>query len=77
MRDIEELFKSHGASVIKKMDDGSELDATLIRFHLPAQLEPGMELPEKWCQVAQRISRSEEAVTRWEVTASDPSFAMT
>ena len=72
MRDVEEIFRSCGATVIKNMDDGSDLDAALMRFHLPVHLKPGMKLPEKWCQVAQRISRSEEAMTRWEVVASAP-----
>ena len=71
MTDVENLLRSCGATVIKNMDDGAELDATLMRFHLPARITADTEFPDRWCQVAQRISRSEDAMTRWEVVASD------
>ena len=69
--EVEELLASCGASVIKQMDDGSDLDATLMRFHLPDHIDADMHFPETWCQVAQRLARSEDAMTRWEVVASD------
>lgn len=72
MNDVEHLMSDRGALVIKNMDDGSELDATLMRFNLPTIIDANTQFPETWCQVAQRISRSEDAMTRWEVVASDP-----
>ena len=72
MADVEGLLSSCGAAVIKTMDDGADLDATLMRFHLPAHITGKTIFPDRWCQVAQRISRSEDAMTRWEVVASDP-----
>ena len=62
-----------GATVIKDMDDGSDLDACLMRFNLPQTFSADYSLEgKKWVQVAQRISRSEEAMCRWEVVSNDP-----
>ena len=72
MADVEAAMRSRGATVIKDMDDGSDLDATLMRFNLPEHFSASSSFPDRWCQVAQRISRSEDAMTRWEVVASDP-----
>ncbi len=71
MLDVENAMRQRGATVIKEMDDGSDLDATLMRFNLPEHINGDTRFPESWCQVAQRISRSEDAMTRWEVVASD------
>ncbi|MGN0906396.1 MAG: hypothetical protein ACI4NM_04550, partial [Bullifex sp.] len=61
-----------GAHVIKTMDDGSDLDATLMRFGLPERFTSDTALDsEVWAQVAQRISRSEDAMCRWEVVSND------
>lgn len=70
MDEVEQVMKQRGASIIKEMDDGSDLDAVLMRFNLPLSFGKGDELPAVWAQVAQRISRSEDAMTRWEVVAS-------
>ena len=70
MDDVENAMKSLGADVIKNMDDGSDLDAALMRFNLPGRLSSSTAFPSSWAQVAQRISRSEDAMTRWEVVAS-------
>ena len=72
MADVEAAMRARGATVIKDMDDGSDLDATLMRFNLPEHFSASSSFPDRWCQVAQRISRSEDAMTRWEVVASDP-----
>ena len=72
MDDVENVMRAKGATVIKRMDDGSDLDATLMRFNLPKHFDASSSFPSSWCQVAQRISRSEDAMTRWEVVASDP-----
>lgn len=71
MKDVENEMIRRGARVIKTMDDSSDLDATLMRFSLPDVFDKNSQLSGTWCQVAQRISRSEDAMTRWEVVASD------
>ena len=51
----------------------SDLDACLMRFNLPKTFSADYSLDgKKWVQVAQRISRSEEAMCRWEVVSNDP-----
>lgn len=70
MQEVEDEMKKRGALVIKDMDDGSDLDATLMRFNLPAHFDKDMAFPDNWIQVAERISRSEDAMTRWEVVAA-------
>ncbi|MBQ8075207.1 MAG: hypothetical protein IJ237_04395 [Oscillospiraceae bacterium] len=70
MAEVETLMRTCGATVIRDMDDGSDLDATLMRFCLPEHITAETEFPELWCQVAQRISRSEDGMCRWEVVAS-------
>ena len=71
MDDVEKLMALKGASVVKRMEDGSDLDAVLMRFNLPAKITAKTSLDGTWCQVAERISRSEDAMTRWEVVSSD------
>ena len=71
MDEVERIMRERGAVVIKDMDDGSELDATLMRFNLPGHFSAASSFPRSWAQVAQRISRSEDAMARWEVVASD------
>jgi phosphomannomutase len=73
MDEVESRMRELGATVIKEMDDGSDLDACLMRFNLPEKFGAGFSLEDrKWIQVAQRISRSEEAMCRWEVVSNDP-----
>ena len=68
---VEKRMKELGAIIIKEMDDGSDLDATLMRFNLPVSFDAGTNLDgEIWAQVAQRISRSEDAMCRWEVVSN-------
>lgn len=72
MTRVEERMKEEGATIIKTMDDGSDLDATLMRFNLPVVFDSTTSLDgKKWAQVAQRISRSEDAMCRWEVVSND------
>lgn len=71
MREVEEEMKKRGATIIKTMDDGSDLDATLMRFSLPPIIDKNTKFDENWCQVAERISRSEDAMTRWEVVSGN------
>ena len=73
MDEVENRMRELGATVIKEMDDGSDLDACLMRFNLPKTFSADYSLDgKKWVQVAQRISRSEEAMCRWEVVSNDP-----
>ena len=73
MDEVENKMRSLGATVIKEMDDGSDLDACLMRFNLPVTFDANSSLEgRKWVQVAQRISRSEDAMCRWEVVSNDP-----
>ena len=68
---VENRMRKLGATVIKDMDDGSDLDATLMRFNLPIKFDEKTNLEGKiWAQVAQRISRSEDAMCRWEVVSN-------
>lgn len=74
MAEVEKTMADRGALIIKDMDDGSVLDATLMRFNLPCVIESTTQLNKEWVQVAQRISRSEDAMTRWEVVSSKESL---
>ncbi len=72
MDEVEKKMREEGATVIKNMDDGSDLDATLMRFNLPIAFDSNSSLEGRvWAQVAQRISRSEDAMCRWEVVSND------
>ncbi len=71
MDEVEAVMRKKGACIVRTMDDGSDLDAVLMRFGLPADIDASASFDGSWCQVAQRISRSEDAMTRWEVVASD------
>lgn len=71
MKEVEDRMKELGAVVIKEMDDGDSLDATLMRFNLPITIDANTNLDGQiWCQVAERISRSEDAMCRWEVVSN-------
>lgn len=68
---VEKRMRELGAIVIDRMEDGSDLDATLMRFNLPEKFTKDTNLEGKvWGQVAQRISRSEDAMARWEVVSN-------
>ena len=71
MTEVETAFRARGLSVFTTMEDGSSLDATLMRKGLPEIIDAKTDLTRPWYQVAQRISRSEEGMMRWEVVASD------
>ena len=70
LSDVETEFVGRGLSVIKTMEDGSGLDATLMRSGLPEIITADTDVSKPWYQVAQRISRSEEGMTRWEVVSN-------
>ena len=67
---VEARMRELGAEAVKVMDDGDSLDATLLRFSVPAGIARGERLDGSWCQIAERISRSEDAVVRWDISAS-------
>lgn len=67
---ITSRMKELGASIIENMEDGTSLEATLMRFNLPAKITKETELTD-WSQVSQRISASEDGVIRWEICSSD------
>ncbi len=72
---VEDAMVKKGARAIKTMDDGSDLDATLLRFGLPERIDASVSLDERpWCQLVQRISRSEDGLCRWEVVSNDRKF---
>ena len=68
---VEARMLSLGAAAVKEMDDGDSLDATLMRFSVPSGIAEGERPEGSWCQIAERISRSEDAVVRWDISASD------
>ncbi|HEY9053890.1 MAG TPA: hypothetical protein VIO60_03625 [Rectinemataceae bacterium] len=70
MVEVEAEFAGRGFLVMKSMEDGGSLDATLMRSGLPEVIGPDTDLEKPWCQVAQRITRSEEGMTRWEVASN-------
>lgn len=41
-----------------------------MRKGLPLKIDESSDLEGSWLQVAQRISRSEEGIARWEVASS-------
>ncbi len=67
MRDVENEMLRRGAKATRDMDDGSSLDALLLRYGVPRDLTAGSDLSTAWWQVSGRVSRSEDAVCRWEI----------
>ena len=70
VNEVEAAFRAKGLQVFKAMEDGNDLDATLMRAGLPEHICKDTNLNGDWLQVAQRISRSEEGMARWEVSSS-------
>lgn len=68
--EVEQLFRSRNLEIFKTMEDGTSLDATLMRSGLGEHIDASTCLDGDWLQVAQRISRSEEGTARWEVSSS-------
>jgi phosphomannomutase len=75
MEKVEKVFKDKGLTIIKKMEDGNDLDATLMRYNLPEVITSETDMTKPWYQVAQRISRSEEGMTRWEIVSNNKQLA--
>lgn len=70
LAEVETEFSSRGLLIMKTMEDGQSLDATLMRSCLPRVLGRDSDLSKPWYQVAQRNTRSEEGIARWEVVAN-------
>lgn len=70
MHEVEEAFRKQGLATFTEMEDGSSLDATLMRGGLPEIITQETKMTSPWLQVAQRISRSEEGIARWEVSSN-------
>lgn len=66
---VEEAFVRSGWQAMRRMADGADMDATLLRDGLPFVIDADTPLTEEWTQVAQRASQSEKSLARWEVTA--------
>lgn len=63
-------MKNLGALIIEKMEDGTPLESTLMRFNLPEKITRETDL-SSWTQISQRISSSEDGVIRWEICSTD------
>ncbi len=71
VEEVETLFRKQGLKIFTAMEDGSSLDATLMRCGLPERIDAKTNLGGDWLQVAQRISRSEDEMARWEVASNN------
>ncbi len=69
---VQELFHSQGAQSMKRMKNGMDLEATLMRRGLPFDVHQLTQLSDDWIQVCQRISQSENGLARWEVVGARP-----
>ena len=70
LKRVEKYFTNEGLSCFKEMEDKSSLDATILRYGLPEIIKPETDLSGEWYQIAQRISRSEDGIARWELVGS-------
>jgi hypothetical protein len=67
---VQELFRAQGAASLKRMKNGMDLEATLMRRGLPFDVNQETQLSDDWIQVCQRISQSENGLARWEVVGA-------
>lgn len=72
---VEALFVGEGALSRDRMENGYDLEATIMRRGLPFEIDLHSELADDWLQVCQRVSQSENGLARWEVVAALPSIA--
>jgi phosphomannomutase len=72
---VQAHFESLGAKAMRKMSNGLDLEATLMRRGLPFDIRQDTELASDWLQVCQRISQSENGLARWEVVAATQEIA--
>jgi phosphomannomutase len=72
---VEAHFVGLGAKSKSRMDNGYDLEATIMRKGLPFDIGADSELESGWLQVCQRISQSENGLARWETVAAEPQLA--
>lgn len=64
-------FEAEGAQSLERMDNGMDLEATLMRRGLPFKVDTNTRPGTDWLQVCQRISQSEDGLARWEVVGAE------
>ena len=69
MAEIENMAEVNGFSIIRTSVDGEDLDATIMRLGLPDRFDGYSTITGDWCQISERISRSEDGIVRWEISA--------
>ncbi|HSV72847.1 MAG TPA: hypothetical protein VLH79_03715 [Chthonomonadales bacterium] len=72
---VRDYFVGLGASARDRMENGDDLDATMMRRGLPFAIDTDTVLAPDWLQVCQRVSQSENGLARWEVVAAAPAIA--
>lgn len=72
---VEAYFVKEGAQPRSRMDNGYDLEATIMRRGLPFDISVDARFAPDWLQVCQRISQSENGLARWEVVAATPALA--
>jgi phosphomannomutase len=68
-------FEAEGATARSRMENGMELEATLMRRGLPFAIDARTKPAPGWLQICQRVSQSEDGLARWEVSGADPAVA--
>lgn len=64
-------FINNGLTNLTTMENGNSLDACLLRKGIPNKITKDTKLESNWIQVAQRISRSEDLIARWEIIGNN------
>jgi phosphomannomutase len=72
---VESFFVAKGGQSRSRMENGYDLEATIMRKGLPFAIAQGTALAPDWLQVCQRVSQSENGLARWEVVAAKPEIA--
>ena len=72
---VEAYFTREGAQSRNRMDNGYDLEATILRRGLPFDVSVDTQFAPDWLQVCQRVSQSENGLARWEVVAATPALA--
>jgi phosphomannomutase len=75
LKAVEDHFVALGAQSKSTMDNGYDLEATIMRKGLPFEVSVDTEFAPDWLQVCQRVSQSENGLARWEVVAAESKLA--
>jgi len=67
-----EHFESQGARSLQRMQNGMDLEATLMRCGLTFEVDQHTTLGDDWLQICQRVSQSEDRLARWDVVGARP-----